>query len=65
MEITSFERNRSYTVTHYKRGVLGRGVRIDTIFAFEPVSARSVPLIGRPILHRNQRCVGRYFLAIK
>jgi uncharacterized protein YndB with AHSA1/START domain len=34
MEITSFERNRTYTVTHHKGGV-----RIDTIFAFEPVLA--------------------------
>jgi uncharacterized protein YndB with AHSA1/START domain len=34
MEITTFERNRSYTITHYKAGV-----RIDTVFAFEPVAA--------------------------
>ena len=32
MEITTFERNRSYTITHHKAGV-----RIDTVFAFEPV----------------------------
>ena len=32
MEITSFERNHTYTVTHNKAGV-----RIDTVFAFEPV----------------------------
>lgn len=31
MEITSFERNKGYTVTHHKGGV-----RIDTIFTFEP-----------------------------
>lgn len=31
MEITSFERNKNYTVTHHKGGV-----RIDTIFTFEP-----------------------------
>ena len=31
MEITSFERNKAYTVTHHKGGV-----RIDTIFTFEP-----------------------------
>jgi hypothetical protein len=31
MEITSFERNRMYTITHYKAGV-----RIDTTFRFEP-----------------------------
>ena len=31
MEITSFERNKTYTVTHHKAGV-----RIDTIFTFEP-----------------------------
>lgn len=37
MEITSFERNRTYTVTHYKGGVLGSGVRIDATFTFEPV----------------------------
>ena len=34
MEITTFERNRSYTITHHKAGV-----RIDTVFAFEPVGA--------------------------
>lgn len=34
MEITSFEPNRTYTVTHQKGGV-----RIDTIFTFEPVPA--------------------------
>jgi uncharacterized protein YndB with AHSA1/START domain len=33
MEITAFERNHSYTVTHRKAGV-----RIDTVFTFEPVS---------------------------
>jgi uncharacterized protein YndB with AHSA1/START domain len=32
MEITSFERNRMYTITHYKAGV-----QIDTTFWFEPV----------------------------
>jgi carbon monoxide dehydrogenase subunit G len=37
MEITSFELNRTYTVTHYKGGMLGNGVRIDTVFTFEPV----------------------------
>jgi hypothetical protein len=30
MEVTSFERDRTYTITHYKAGV-----RIDTIFWFE------------------------------
>lgn len=39
MEITSFEQNRTYTVTHYKGGVFGSGVRIDTVFTFEPVPA--------------------------
>lgn len=37
MEITAFERNRSYTITHHKGSVLGRGVRIDTTFTFEPL----------------------------
>lgn len=32
MEITSFEPNHTYTVTHHKAGV-----RIDTVFTFEPV----------------------------
>jgi hypothetical protein len=27
MEITSFERNRNYTVTNHKGGMFGRGVR--------------------------------------
>ena len=31
MEVTAFEKNRSYTITHHKAGV-----RIDTVFAFEP-----------------------------
>ena len=34
MEITAFERNRSYTITHHKAGV-----RVDTAFIFEPVPA--------------------------
>lgn len=32
MEVTAFERNRSYTVTHHKGGA-----RIDTVFTFTPV----------------------------
>jgi carbon monoxide dehydrogenase subunit G len=31
MEITAFERNRMYTITHHKAGV-----RVDTTFWFEP-----------------------------
>ena len=31
MEVTQFEKNRSYTITHQKAGV-----RIDTVFAFAP-----------------------------
>lgn len=31
MEVTSYERNRTYTITHHKSGV-----RIDTLFWFEP-----------------------------
>ena len=31
MEVTSFERNRTYTITHHKAGV-----RMDTTFWFEP-----------------------------
>ena len=34
MEITAFERNRMYTITHHKAGV-----RIDTTFYFEPVGS--------------------------
>ena len=34
MEITSFERNRTYTITHHKGGV-----RIDTVFTFDPIPA--------------------------
>jgi hypothetical protein len=36
MEITAFERNRMYTITHRKAGV-----RIDTTFWFEPSGART------------------------
>jgi uncharacterized protein YndB with AHSA1/START domain len=32
MEVTAFERNRAYTLTHHKGGV-----RIDTTFTFEPI----------------------------
>jgi hypothetical protein len=31
MEVTSFERDKTYTITHHKGGL-----RIDTVFAFEP-----------------------------
>jgi uncharacterized protein YndB with AHSA1/START domain len=31
MGVTAFERNRTYTITHYKAGT-----RIDTVFTFEP-----------------------------
>jgi uncharacterized protein YndB with AHSA1/START domain len=33
MEVTAFELNRRYTITHYKAGV-----RVDAEFTFEPVS---------------------------
>ena len=33
MEVTAFERNRTYTITHHKAGT-----RIDTVFTFEPVA---------------------------
>jgi uncharacterized protein YndB with AHSA1/START domain len=32
MEVTAFERNRTYTITHHKAGA-----RIDAVFTFEPV----------------------------
>lgn len=32
MEVTAFEQNRTYTITHHKAGT-----RIDTVFTFEPV----------------------------
>ena len=31
MEVTAFERNRTYTITHHKAGT-----RIDAVFTFEP-----------------------------
>ena len=34
MEVTAYEQNRTYTITHHKGGV-----RIDTVFTFEPVPA--------------------------
>ena len=34
MEITAFERDKTYTITHHKGGV-----RVDTTFTFEPVGA--------------------------
>ena len=36
MEISAFERNRMYTITHHKAGV-----RIDTTFWFEPSGERT------------------------
>lgn len=36
MEVTSFEKNVGYTVTHHKAGI-----RIDTIFAFEAIGDRT------------------------
>jgi hypothetical protein len=33
MEVTAFERNRTYTITHHKAGA-----RMDTVFTFEPVA---------------------------
>ena len=33
MEVTAFELNRTYTITHHKAGA-----RIDTVFTFEPVA---------------------------
>jgi uncharacterized protein YndB with AHSA1/START domain len=32
MEVTAFERNHTYTITHHKAGA-----RIDTVFTFEPL----------------------------
>ncbi len=31
MEVTAFEKNRTYTITHHKAGT-----RVDTVFTFEP-----------------------------
>lgn len=36
MEVTSFERDRTYTITHHKAGL-----RIDTVFTFDPVTSDS------------------------
>jgi uncharacterized protein YndB with AHSA1/START domain len=36
MEITAFEQNRTYTITHHKAGA-----RVDAVFTFEPVEDRS------------------------
>ena len=33
MEVTAFEMNRTYTITHHKAGA-----RIDTVFTFEPAA---------------------------
>ncbi|MGE3706206.1 MAG: SRPBCC family protein [Vicinamibacterales bacterium] len=34
MEVTAFERNKTYTITHHKAGT-----RVDTVFTFEPSPA--------------------------
>jgi hypothetical protein len=36
MEVTAFERNRTYTITHHKAGA-----RVDAVFTFEPVGAET------------------------
>ena len=36
MEVTAFERNRSYTITHHKAGA-----RIDTVFTFTAVGGHT------------------------
>jgi uncharacterized protein YndB with AHSA1/START domain len=36
MEVTAFERNRTYTITHHKAGA-----RIDAVFSFEPKAERT------------------------
>ena len=36
MEVTAFEQNRTYTITHQKAGA-----RIDAVFTFEPVDDRT------------------------
>ena len=36
MEVTSYEKNRGYTITHHKGGV-----RIDTVFRFESVGQKT------------------------
>ena len=41
MEVTAFERNRTYTITHHKAGT-----RIDTVFTFEPVEGRTTVRIA-------------------
>jgi uncharacterized protein YndB with AHSA1/START domain len=41
MEVTSFERNKTYTITHHKAGV-----RIDTVFSFEPADSGTKVSIG-------------------
>jgi uncharacterized protein YndB with AHSA1/START domain len=33
MEVTAFEKNRTYTITHHKGGV-----RIDAVFGFDPIA---------------------------
>jgi uncharacterized protein YndB with AHSA1/START domain len=41
MEVTAFERNRTYTVTHHKAGT-----RIDAVFTFEPLEASTTVRIA-------------------
>lgn len=41
MEVTAFERNRTYTITHHKAGT-----RIDTVFTFEPFGENTKVRIG-------------------
>lgn len=36
MEVTAFEQNRTYTLTHAKAGA-----RIDAVFSFEPIDGRT------------------------
>src|SRR5687767_7849944 len=36
MQVTAFERNRTYTITHHKAGTA-----IETVFTFEPLEGRT------------------------
>jgi len=41
MEVTAFEQDRTYTITHHKAGT-----RIDTVFTFEPLGSSTKVRIG-------------------
>ena len=57
MEVTAFERNRTYTITHHKAGMA-----VDATFTFEPVDGvpaqNSLPQAAPLVMYREPKAPG-------